>query len=217
MGRDGSPLGGANSERTCCDRSGQYLPPRVSAVLLGLTGRFGAATPFLNQPPLPSVSGPQGGRSPEKGPAVWADPGYPQSGLAEMGSDPAAPPVARPPRARRRVRLESCFPGSFGLGAGGGRGPPHTVPAGPSLCVRVCVRAPCPAARALPGRVPWGPPCGPACARPFQVAPTWAFRSLPSSRPWCGHRTCSHLDSWTRPAHSCLSSGESLCSSCGTF
>ena len=32
-----------------------------------------------------------------------------------------------------------------------------------------------------------------------------------------GPRTCSHLDSWTHPAHSCLSSGESFCSSCGTF
>lgn len=104
----------------------------------------------------------------------------------------------RRPRAARLLRTPCRIPGSLGEALGAAAGPPSTVPSRVRACVRV--------ARPLPG----SHPAGAAFATAARVLPTsrrrGPFRPHASSQLGCGPRTCSQLDSWTRPAHSCLSS-----------
>lgn len=79
---------------------------------------------LLSQPPLPSVQRHRRWeRSGGEIRAVWADPGCSRTpGLAGMGSDAAAPQVARLLRAPRRIPAGVLLSRSFGFRAGGGRG-----------------------------------------------------------------------------------------------
>ena len=114
---------------------------------------------------------------------MWADPGSARtSGLGKRGSDTVVPgrPDCSGPLAVSLVPL--------GEALGAATGPPSTVPSRVRTCVRV--------ARPLPG----SHPAGAAFATAARVHPTSRRRG-----PFRPHAS-SQLDSWTRPAHSCLSS-----------
>lgn len=93
------------------------------------------------------------------------------------------------------------------------------------VCVCVCARArvsaravACPA-QTLPRARPAGAPFATGLLASLPRRVDVVLPSGPSRVHSCdgGHRTCSRLDSWARPVHSWLSSGKSLCSSCGAF
>lgn len=120
----------------------------------------------VDQPPLPSVQTPRSWEGTLGGTQeVWADPGSPRTrGLAEMGSDSAAPQVARLPRAPRRVPagvLACRAPSSTARGEASG--PPTPFPARRArfcACVRERGGTPQPGGPRLSGgRVPlaWVP------------------------------------------------------------
>lgn len=159
---------------------------RGPAGIGGWTG--GCDSKPLNQPPLPVEQRPrtwEGSRGGIK--AVWADPGSPLTpGLRKMGSDTAAPRWPDCSESLAAFRLESCFPGSLGFGAGSG-GWSSQYPSQPGeraralvcVCLSVCLTlcAPSPGWHGLSlGRVPWGPPSRPARSRPFHVASTWSLQ-----------------------------------------
>lgn len=164
---------------------------------------------LLNQPPLPSVQRHRRWeRSRGEIRAVWADPGCSRTpGLAEMGSDAAAPQVARLLRAPRRIPAGVRLTFLVLRVPRGGRPRvlPTPFPGGGAL---LCVCAPSPGRPGLSrvascrdplsDRVARVPStlllCGPSCSSPVHIC------------LWCGLRTCLYLGSWTRPAYSCLSS-----------
>lgn len=147
VGRDGSPLEGQ-------PRGSLLRPERsVSAAARPRACRgwrvgSGCDSEPLSQPPFPWVQRPPNvGGVPRRDQAGWADPGSPGTpGLAEMGSDSAAPRMAECSGPLAALRLESCSPGFLGFSAGGGRwSSRHPSPPGERVCVSVsvCVSARC--------------------------------------------------------------------------
>lgn len=162
VGRVGSPLGGANPKRTCCDPSGKCLPPRASAVLPGLAGRLGLRLGALEPAFLTfSTETPKVGGVPRRDPGgvggsgVFSDPGPGADGLGRCRPSGGSTAPGPSPHSS----WKSCFPGSFGFRAGGGCwSSRHPFQAGERFSACARVRAVAWPAGALPGSRPAGPP-----------------------------------------------------------
>ena len=185
----------------------------------------------LNQPPLPVEQRPRTWEGSRGGiQAVWADPGSPLTpGLGKMGSDTAAPRWPDCSESLAAFRLESCFPGSLGFGAGSGGWSNTLLSPGSargrarvcvyvSVCLTLCVRAVAWPARTLPGSRPAGAPfaTGSIASLPRLVN---VVPSGPCRVHSCGVGT-GRVHIWTR-GHVLLTAvfrlERSLCSSCGGF
>lgn len=142
----------------------------------------------LDQPPLPSVQtarsweGTFGGTQ-----EVWADPGSPWTrGLMEMGSDSAAPQVARLPRAPGRVPagVPAC-PAPWSTARGEASGPPTRFPA---RRARFCECARAGARRSLAGPALRGARPAGAPFRDHSLGPLPRRADVvPTSQTCCGH------------------------------
>lgn len=193
----------------------------------GWTG--GCDSKPLNQPPLPVEQRPRTWEGSRGGiQAVWADPGSPLTpGLGKMGSDTAAPRWPDCSESLAAYRLESCFPGSLGFGAGSGgwssqypsqRGERARALVCVCVCLSDCVRAVAWLARTLPGSRPVGAPfaTGSIASLPRRVN---VVPSGPCRVYSCGVGT-GRVHIWTH-GHVLLTAvfrlERSLCSSCGGF